>query len=65
MRKYTVALIGLGPVDAMKLPKAVVNYRPHQPNAGCGWCEHYERHGCTKVRGVINSDMMCDLFEPE
>ena len=49
--------------DAMKRPKADVDYSHGKPDAHCGICEWYERHTCEKVRGVINEDMWCRLWQ--
>lgn len=50
-------------VDAMKRPKSEVDYSKGYAAAHCGICEHYANHACELVRGMINPDMWCKLFE--
>ena len=50
-------------IGAMKRPKSAVHYGKGTSHSNCGLCEYYSRHECEKVQGVVNSDMICDLFE--
>lgn len=49
--------------EELKLPKSEVAYGAGRAEADCGICEYYKWHTCEKVRGTINPDQWCKLFQ--
>jgi hypothetical protein len=50
--------------DVTKVSKAEASYREGSPRRHCGICTMFiSPDGCTKVRGEIEADDVCDYFE--
>lgn len=47
-----------------KVTKQAVNYSKGHPNSRCGICAHFvSPDSCTEVRGIIDPEYWCKLFE--
>lgn len=52
--------------EEILLNKSEVNYRLGDGESSCGSCSHYiPPEGCQIVKGKIESNGLCDLFEPD
>lgn len=66
MKRVKKAVKGEEPLEVQKnakLAKAEVHYRPATSSHKCGSCEMFRSpDGCTLVKGVIDSDDVCDKW---